>query len=256
MPWAAFVVALAIADTLEDGSGSGSGVDVFGAALFSLFFVGIPSAVPIAAARRAPLLLISLVVMTATAAVAGVLVVTTEDAQAGLAVLWVPFVAVPMAAAIWVGRAVAARRRAPRPEEQATPSLARPSDRLAALAIDVAVVGAVLVAPLTAMSHAEQEIGAVVVGVLVATVYLGGPTALLGRTPGQSLLRLRVVDARTGARVAVPRALLRSLVTVLEVMGIPLVLFGLPALAEFMAVSANGHSITDRLLKTSVLASP
>jgi hypothetical protein len=45
-----------------------------------------------------------LVVMTAVGAVAGTLVMTTDDAQAGLAVLIVPYVAVPFAAVIAIFR--------------------------------------------------------------------------------------------------------------------------------------------------------
>lgn len=66
-------------------------------AAFSLAAVALPSALPLAAARHRWVKLLVLVVMAATAALAGVLVVTTDDAQAGLAVLFVPYGAVPLA---------------------------------------------------------------------------------------------------------------------------------------------------------------
>jgi uncharacterized RDD family membrane protein YckC len=139
--------------------------------------------------------------------------------------------------------------------EDAVSSLARPSERLAALAIDFAVVGVVLVVPLTAMSHAKQEVAAGVVGVAAGTIYLGGPIAAFGRTLGQSVLRLRVVDARTGARIGFARALLRSIVVVLEVAAALTLIFAIAGLAELMAAATNGRTLTDRLLRTAVARS-
>jgi hypothetical protein len=79
--------------------------------------------------------------------IAAVLVVSSDDAQAGLAVLLVPYVAVPLGTAVWVAQTVLNARKTASPErgEDAVSSLARPSERLAALVIDFVVVGVVLV---------------------------------------------------------------------------------------------------------------
>ena len=87
---------------------------------------------------------------------------------------------------------------------------ASPSDRLAALAIDVAIIVAVLVVPLTALSNAKLEVEAVVLGVAMATAYLAVPLAWKGRTLGQSLIGLFVLDYETGRPVSLVRAAFRS----------------------------------------------
>ncbi|MEY2438227.1 MAG: hypothetical protein QOF97_3063, partial [Acidimicrobiaceae bacterium] len=51
-------------------------------------------------------------------------------------------------------------------------TIATPTDRIAALAIDVVIVGGVLIVPLTVLSHAKLEIVAGVLGIAVATAYL------------------------------------------------------------------------------------
>jgi hypothetical protein len=81
-------------------------------ALFYLALVGAPSllAVWTAPARG---MLPTLVIMTLVAAIAGWLVAATDDAQAGLAVLVVPYVALPLAVLFSSARLVATlwRRR-------------------------------------------------------------------------------------------------------------------------------------------------
>jgi hypothetical protein len=77
----------------------------------SAIFVAAPAFVALAAARHWLVRAVVLAVVTATAAVAGVLVTTSDDAQAGLAVPWVPYVALPLALAAWLGHAVVAARR-------------------------------------------------------------------------------------------------------------------------------------------------
>lgn len=213
--------------------------------------VALPAMVPLVVERAGATRAGVLIVMTAMPTISAVLVVTTDDAQAGLAVLWVPFVAIPLATVVWIGQAVAARRnRAPDP---APFSLAGTSDRLAALAIDVAILGAALVFPLTAMSHAKYEVAAGLTGVAVATLYLTAFITTRRRTIGQSLLGLAVVDDATLEQLKPARAALRSLILVIEVAAIPSIIFSLPAIAELVSVLASGRSITDRLLETSVV---
>jgi hypothetical protein len=77
-----------------------------------LVFVGLPSMFPFAVARHGWVRAMALLVMCATAAAAGALVATTDDAQAGLAVFIVWYVGVPLGATILVGQAIASRRHA------------------------------------------------------------------------------------------------------------------------------------------------
>jgi hypothetical protein len=249
-------VATAVTDIWVDYR-SGSFVGLIAASPAYLGFVALPSLFPMAAASPGWMRVSVLTVMTAVAVVAAVLVVTSDDAQAGLAVFLVPYVGVPLGTVVWVAQTVLNARKTASPGrvEDAVSSLARPSERLAALAIDFAVVGVVLVVPLTAMSHARQEVAAGVVGGVAGTIYLGGPIAAFGRTLGQSVLRLRVVDARTGARIGFARALLRSIVVVLEVAAALTLIFAIAGLAELMAAATNGRTLTDRLLRTAVARS-
>jgi len=249
IPWAAFLLAMALVDFR-----STSLIGLAAAAPLYLSFVALPSLLALAVVRAGLLRIVVLVLLTAVAATGGVLVVTTDDAQAGLAVLWVPFVAIPVAAVVWIGQAVAARRTTAVSPGAGAPVTAGLSDRLAALAIDIALVGAVLVIPLTALSHERQEVAAGVVGVGAGTVYMAALVAGRGRTVGQSLLGLAVVDVQTLGRVALNRALPRSLIVVLELAMAPTIILAAAAVAELLSVSACGRSITDRLLRTSVVA--
>lgn len=124
--------------------------------------------------------------------------------------------------------------------------IAMPSERLAALTIDAGISLAVLVLPLTVLSDGGREVEAAVAGVVVATVYLALPLARRGRTVGQSLLGLTVLDEETGRPVSNLRAVLRSLIVVLEVVGIPTMIFAGPAVLEYLAASRSGRSLTDR----------
>ena len=244
---------MAVADIWVDDK-SISLVALVAASPVYLGFVALPSLFALAAASPGWMRVTVLTAMTAVAMIAGVLVGTSDDAQAGLAVLLVPYVGVPLGAVVWVARTAMNARRTASPErgEDAVSTLARPSDRLAALAIDITVVAAVLVAPLSAMSHARQEVAAAVVGVAVGTIYLGGPIAAFGRTLGQSVLRLRVVDARTGTRIGLARALVRSTIVVLEVAAALTIILAIAGLAELTAAAVDGRTLTDRLMRTAV----
>jgi hypothetical protein len=250
IPWFAFLVAASVADAwVDDRSGSLAGLAA--AAPLYLGFVALPSMLSLLAARTAVTRLIVLVVMTAVAAMSAVLVATSDDAQAGLAVLWVPYVAIPLAVLLWVGHAVAARRACMLNAESLAP--AGPSDRLAALAIDVAILGSGLLFPLTAMSRAKYEVAAGLVGVAVGTIYMATLVALRRRTVGQSVLGLAVVDATTLDRVDLPRAIVRSAIIVIEVAAAATIILSVPAIAELVSVLTSGRSLTDRLLRTSVV---
>ncbi|MGI8983120.1 MAG: RDD family protein [Acidimicrobiales bacterium] len=243
VPWLALMAAVVVA-----GDGVTVSSVVAAAPLYAVF-VALPSMVAIVAGRWWAKRLAVTVVMTGVAAYAGVQMVTVDDGQAGLAVLWVPMAALPLGGIVWVGGAVVARYRSSGSEAAAGP--ARTSDRLAALVIDAVVAGAILVVPVKLLSDAKAEVAAAVVGAAIATVYLGAFVALAGRTPGQGLLGLTVVDHATGDRVPPGRALLRSLVVVAE---LATAVFAPVAVAEVIAVAASGRSLTDRLFRTSVVA--
>lgn len=138
------------------------------------------------------------------------------------------------------------------PERELT--IALPSDRLSALAIDLAIVGAALVMPLTALSDANLEVVAAVLGVATATAYLAVPLVWKGRTLGQSKVGLFVLDSTTSQPVSAVRAAFRSLVVVLEVAAVPTGILAVPALAELVVLVGSGRTVTDRVLGTVVLS--
>jgi hypothetical protein len=212
--------------------------------------VGVLTVPPIAVAGSGRLRLAVVAVMTVVATVSAGFVVTSDDAQASLAILWVPFAAVPFAVATWVGRLVARRRPGPAPvvgERAASAEV-----RVAALLVDVVLVGTVLVWPLSTLSRDGHGVAAVVAGTAVAVGYLAGGVVVWGRSAGQALLGLRVA-AVGGGRVTLPRAVVRATIVSLEVLVHPTVVLALPAAVELLLVVNTGHSLTDRLVGTVVL---
>lgn len=83
-----------------------------GAAVVSLFFVALPSMIAITAGRSRDIRLAVTIVMTAVAVFAGLQVATIDDGQAGLAVLYVPMVAFPLALVVSACEAALDRYRA------------------------------------------------------------------------------------------------------------------------------------------------
>ena len=81
-----------------------------GCALYLLFVASFGSG--LAASGTGRLRLAVLTVMTGTSVLAAIQLVASDDAQAGLAVLLVPMVAIPLAVAVWVGRLVVERQPA------------------------------------------------------------------------------------------------------------------------------------------------
>ena len=235
-PWLALLVAATLADDEAHVSG------MLAAAPFYLAFVAVPAFGAIIAGRSWATRVVVTAVMTVVAAGAGVSMATSDDAQAGLAVLWVPVVAVDLAALVLVLGAVVRRR------EHAA-GVGGASSRLAALLIDAVVIAAMLQAPLQVLSDA---VAASLVSGALATVYLASFVTLAGGTPGQMLTGLTVVDHATGRLVPLGRALLRSVVVVVEVALAMSVLAPL-VIAELAAATKSGRSLTDRLFGTAVL---
>ena len=109
MPWAAFLVATMVAEVWKDGASTCSLLRLLIVSPVYVIFVAVPSALPLAAASRGWMRWAVLTVMSAVAIAAGVTVVTSDDAQAGLAVFLVPYVGVPLAGAALVVRATLSR---------------------------------------------------------------------------------------------------------------------------------------------------
>lgn len=111
VPAAAFVAGMYVADGLVDWR-SVEWTDPDGTAAYVVGFVGVPAMLPLAAARAGWVRGGVLLAMTAVATLAGTLVITIDDAQAGLAVLLVGYLAVPLTVTLWLFRAVSTFRRA------------------------------------------------------------------------------------------------------------------------------------------------
>ena len=253
VPWVAFLVATTVTSAVGD-----SGlrlVALLVAAPFYWFAVGLPALAVALAARHHRVAGAGVAVMTVVAVFAGITMAASDDAQAGLAALIVPYVGVPLALFTWIGESVASRAAADRRHAGGTVLVAAaPSVRICAFAIDVLVVGALLYLPLTALSHANHEVAAVLVGLAVGTACLGLPLAWWGHSFGQGLLGLRTVDAVTGELLPLGRAVGRSLALALEALGAVTFVLGIPAAADCVALSATGRSLLDRLFRTAVLA--
>jgi hypothetical protein len=111
---------------------------------------------------------------------------SSDDAQAGLAALIVPFVGIPLAGAVLIGESVAVRRvgvRDPDPIDLREERAALP-ERMAALLVDLALAALVLVVPLTMLSHRGAEVVAAVVGIGGALAYLSIGWATKGGAKG------------------------------------------------------------------------
>ena len=104
-PWLALQVTIVLAgDTLyPDG--------LVGGAVLCLFFVAVPSMIAITTGRLWTTRLAVTVVMTAVAVFAGYRVASIDDGQAGLAVLYVPMAAFPLAIVVSAGEAALDRYR-------------------------------------------------------------------------------------------------------------------------------------------------
>lgn len=142
------------------------------------------------------------------------------------------------------------RRRVAMPRVRA----ATAPDRMLAALIDVVVVGAVLVWPLTVMSHAGREVWALVVGVVVGVAALAVPVTLTGGTLGQRLFGLSVIDGSTGARVSAAKAVARASLFVVEVVATVTIVLGALLAAEALMLVVTGASLTDRVTGSTVMS--
>lgn len=111
VPWVAYTAATVITDRWVDFR-SVSLVGVARAIPLTLVVVALPSLGAIAAARPVVMRRAVTAFMAVVSAGAGVAAVATDDAQAGLAVLWVPVVALPLAVILLIGAALVDWQRA------------------------------------------------------------------------------------------------------------------------------------------------
>lgn len=154
------------------------------------------------------------------------------------------------------GRVAVAGERSPTSAGAAPgTTLAEPIDRFGAFGIDLAIVGLVLVAPLTALSHAGLEAVAWVVGIGAAVAYLAVPISRSGRSPGQRLLRIEVVDSGSHRRLPASRAVVRGALLVGEVF-LMVAFVGLPLLLEWASMARSRRSLVDRASGTVVVPVP
>jgi hypothetical protein len=112
VPWAVFFVAF---QTTPTGMPNRQVLDwTFNGATFFLTVIALPSFAPLLAAPTAATRLGVAVVMSTVAWYAAAAIVRTDDAQAGLAVLTVPMVAIPLAVVIAAATALARARHTSR----------------------------------------------------------------------------------------------------------------------------------------------
>ena len=102
-------VGLAAAIGISGGRGPAGGIA--DAAPLYFGFVAVPSMLAIIAGRAAFTRLVLTLVMTGVAVFAGLQITAIEDGQAGLAVIYVPMVAFPLAGAVWYCESVEAYHR-------------------------------------------------------------------------------------------------------------------------------------------------
>ena len=109
IPWAAFVLVLLVDGWASDGPSTLIGL--VPAAVLYLPFVALPCLFPLTVAPSRWLRYAVVLVMAPVAVLAAVAMVSSEDAQAGLFVFFVAYVALPLGGIIWVAREVVAARR-------------------------------------------------------------------------------------------------------------------------------------------------
>lgn len=226
------------------------------AAIFYIGFVGVPGAISAGIARFRFTRIACFVVMTGVGFWAGWSMGSSESSTAGLAALLVPFVGIPLAGAVLIGEGVAVRRAgvpAPDPIDMREERAAL-QERLGALLVDLVLATAVLVVPLTMLSHRGQEVIAGAIGFAAGIGYLCTSWVLRGATVGQALLRLRVVGP-DGMRVGPVRAAVRAVLLIVEVLGTAtLMLIPLTGIEIALAAASSGRTLIDRVTGTELLA--
>jgi hypothetical protein len=212
-----------------------------------LGLVALPAMLPIALARSRWFRLGVTALLTAVAVWSAVSATRSDDAQAGLALLAVLFLAVPAAVVVVVTQQVlGAWTRA-----QSTSTKASAQDRVAALLIDAVALTTILAWPVHSLSADKREGLAVCFAVAVSTAYQALSQSYWGRTPGQAAVRLTVTDRATGQRLTLPRAAARGALVSVEVIASVTLVGAVPAVCD-LAAARRGRSLVDALVRSDV----
>jgi hypothetical protein len=212
-----------------------------------LGLVALPAMLPIALARSRWLRLGVTVLLTTVAVWSAVSAMRSHDAQAGLALLAVLFVAVPAAIVVVVTQQVLGAWTRVEP----TSTQASAQDRVAALLIDAVPLTTILGWPVHSLS-ADKRVGlAVCFAVAVSTAYQALSQSYWGRTPGQAAVRLMVTNRATGQRLTLPRAVARGALVSIEAIACITLVGAVPAVCDF-AAAQRGRSLVDALVRSEV----
>jgi uncharacterized RDD family membrane protein YckC len=212
-----------------------------------LGLVALPAMLPIALARSRWLRLGVTALLTTVAVWSAVSVTRSHDAQAGLALLAVLYVAVPAAFVVVVTQQVlGAWTRA-----QPTSTKASAQDRVAAFLIDAVSLTTILGWPVHSLSADNLVALAVCLAVAVSTAYQALSQSYWGRTPGQAAVRLTVTDRATGQRLTLPRAVARGALVSIEAIASVTLVGAVPAVCD-LAAAQRGRSLVDALVRSEV----
>ena len=114
LPTVAFFVPTALAGAWgDDGLTSAGGLG--GTLLFCLGFITFPCLLALVAARPGSARRVTLIALTLLAAGAAAAVLLVEDAQAGLNVLLIPGISLPLALVLWISRVFTRRSETAEP---------------------------------------------------------------------------------------------------------------------------------------------
>lgn len=254
--FAATAVSTTVALLLAANAAEDRSLSWWPAAMFYIGFVGVPGAISAGIARFRFTRIACFVVMTGVGFWAGWSMGSSEHSTAGLAALLVPFVGIPLAGAVLIGEGVAVQRAGvPDPDPiDMREGRAALQERLGALLVDLVLATAVLVVPVTMLSHRGQEVIAGAIGLAAGIGYLSASWVLRGATVGQALLRLRVVGPG-GMRVGAVRAAVRAVLLIVEVLGAAtLLLIPLTGIEIALAAASSGRTLVDRVTGTELLA--
>ncbi len=123
--------------------------------------------------------------------------------------------------------------------------------RVAAFAVDAALLGLIAGVPADALSSSHHEVAAVALVVVAGFCVAALPLAAWGATVGHRMFSLRVVDAETDELVSTAAAFRRVAVITVELL-VSLPLFALPLFADVALVETKNLSVADRLTRTRV----
>ena len=247
VPAAVFILSLSLSGA--SGPATGTGGWFAGAALIVATIV-VPCAFALSSAWVDVLRFVILVALTTVAFFAARLIAGSDDAQAGLAILLVPYVAVPTGIVLSLIRA-AQRSQEMAPRIPLTPG--HPAARLGGFIVDGTTIG-ILLGALSELPIDGSRALLMSLAFTGITAYVGLTTARFGRTPGQFLFRIHVVRCGSSDPPALSWAMGRGAIIATEVLAfispISLVILA----TDFLLVIATGRSVADFMTRTEVIS--